>query len=351
MTALRDGTAPSTGRYSQWPRNRKIETKVKNSIIFLILILFTNGFVFAQPGAYSGILKFKVYKDGKIIDLANKNWKVITGKYTYSEKQKSYQFPDFYQITPKETPMGGMVAEDFYLDIIFKKDTMKIFTPSFSSKDVILDSIPFIRGIFKIPQHIYDLKYLTDHKFEKYTPKINGNWNLFKKENYRCLIEKVEDLDAVNSNLCARYTDFDEIIIEENQYYYFKNNVIIKPIDTINKSIYQIKDVNEVSFWNTRFKENRFFIKSLFYKDKCLFAIIEKTYNSIASGTTYGIYKLYFIDDEVPKELALYLEKKQLIEDYNAVIKFINQYPRYWQSYTIDGIKSEYEKKIKSIKE
>jgi hypothetical protein len=28
---------------------------------------------------------------------------------------------NFYQITPKETPMGGMVYEDFYLDIILIK--------------------------------------------------------------------------------------------------------------------------------------------------------------------------------------------------------------------------------------
>jgi len=140
------------------------ETKIqmKNSIILLILIFINISFVNAQPGPYSGILKFKVYKDGKIIDLSNKNWKVITGKYIYSEKQKPYKFPEFYQIIPKGTPMGGMVSDDFYLDIIFKKDTMKIYTPSFSSKDVILDSIPFLKGTFKIPQHNYDLKYITD---------------------------------------------------------------------------------------------------------------------------------------------------------------------------------------------
>jgi hypothetical protein len=69
-------------------------------------------------------------------------WKITTGRYTQLENQNLMN-SKFYQITPKETPMGGMVYEDFYLDIIFNKDTMKILT-LISNKDVILDNYFFI---------------------------------------------------------------------------------------------------------------------------------------------------------------------------------------------------------------
>lgn len=323
---------------------------MKKSIIFLVLQFFITTFIFAQPGPYSGILKFKVYKDGKIIDLSNKKWKVITGKYTPSEKQTPYKFPDFYQITPLQTPMGGIVFEDFYLDIIFKKDTMRIYTPSFHSSNVILDSIPFKKGTFKIPQHIYDLKYITNRKHEKYTPKINGDWELFKKNTYKCFIERVEDLDNISqlkNSSCNG--EFDYILIPDRQYYYFKENVIIETNDDKNFNIYQIKDIIEVSFWNKSLKSNTFKIKNLFQKENILFAIIEKFYGT-TTGTSYGIYKLHFIKDEVPTTIKNYLEIKQITEDYNTVVKFIERYPKHWAGYNLEQIKSEYEKKIKTIK-
>lgn len=323
---------------------------MKNFYILLILYFIPYGLVFAQPGAYSGILKFKVYKDGKIIDLSDKNWKITTGKDTQLENQKPYDFPNFYQITPKGTPMGGMVSEDFYLDIIFKKDTMKIFTPNFRSKDVILDSIPFMKGIFKIPQHIYDLKYLTDNKFKKYQPKINGNWELFKKNSFNCFIEKIESLDNVSQNNFSSYTnEFDYILIPDRQYYYFKENVIIETNDDENFSIYEVKDITEVTFWNRRLKSNKIKIKSLFYKENTLYAIIDKFYGK-TTGESYGVYKLHFIKDEIPKDFRNYLEMQQTTEDYNAIEKFIEKYPNHWPGYDLEQIKSDYEKKIKSFK-
>jgi hypothetical protein len=46
-------------------------------------------------------------------------WKITTGKYTQLENQKPYEFQ--FLSNAKETPMGGMVYEDFYLDIILIK--------------------------------------------------------------------------------------------------------------------------------------------------------------------------------------------------------------------------------------
>jgi hypothetical protein len=282
--------------------------------------------------------------------LSDKNWKITTGNYTQLENQKPYEFPNFYQITPKETPMGGMVYEDFYLDIIFNKDTMKILTPNFRSKDVILDSISFMKGTFKIPQHIYDLKYLTDNKYKKYKPKINGNWELFKKNSYNCYIEKIESLDNVSQNTFSSYTnEFDYILIPDRQYYNFKGNVIIETNDDENFNIYQVKDIIEVSFWNRRLISNTIKIKSLFYKENTLYAIIEKFYG-ITTGTSYGIYKLHFVEDEIPTILNNYLETKQITEDFNAIAKFIEKYPNHWAGYNLEQIKSEYEKKLQSFK-
>lgn len=325
---------------------------MKKSLLSFLLLLFAAAFVAAQPGPYSGILKFKVYNNGEMIDLSNPDWLLVPAKYTSVPNPKPYQFPDYYQITPKGTPMGGMVQEDFYLYLIHKKDTMKIYTPDFSSENVVLDNIPFSKGTFKIPQHIYLLKELTSNSYENYTPKLNGDWNLFRKETYKCLIERVLDIDEVTASNynCASYSSFERIMID-NQYYDYNYDFIIKPIDEKNKRIYRVQDIETVSFWNTRKKENKFFIKSLFYRDKTLFAIIRKTYNGPESGTAYGIYKLHFVEDEVPKELALDLKEKQIIEDYTNILKFKEQYPTYWDQYDLKQLKLDCQAKLDSIKD
>jgi hypothetical protein len=91
---------------------------VKKLKFYTLLILFflSIGLVYTT---WSIFWNFKIQnKDGKIIDLSDK-WKITTGKYTQLENQKPYEFQ--FLSNAKETPMGGMVYEDFYLDIILIK--------------------------------------------------------------------------------------------------------------------------------------------------------------------------------------------------------------------------------------
>jgi hypothetical protein len=319
----------------------------KPFLLFLFLLTVNNGF--GQPGAYTGTLSFKVYHEGKMADLSNKKWQIAPHNITLEDMPKPYAYPGFYQLIPKGTPVGGRVKENFYLDIIFKKDTMKIYTPNFSSADVTLDSIPFRKGVFKIPQHIYDLKDITKHKYPQYTPKLNGDWSLFaaEKKIYKCYTEKVGDLDRISSNLYANYNnEWDKIRVYDSaaMYYSFKNNVIISTKDEKNFTIYQVKRISDTAFTGQDVSQNRIIIRSLFYRDNALFALIEKSYGRTSpSGTSYGIYKLHFIEENSSKELLASLERKQIDEDYEAFVKFANLHPEAYEK-RIKDIKAQYQK-------
>jgi hypothetical protein len=321
-------------------------------LLFLFLISL---FAEAQPGPYTGVLNFKVYHKGKMVDLTDTKWKIIPTNITLQEKAKPYSYPDYYTLTPKGTPMGGTVKEDFYLDIIFKKDTMKIYTPDFSSSNVTLDSIPFRKGTFRIPQHIYDLREQTKFKYSSYTPKLNGSWDLFseQREVYKCYAEKTEDLEGISQNIVSFYSDtWDKIGTYEPdaQNYSFKNNVIIKTADEKNYAIYQVKSISDKTFMGEDVSQNKIHIKALFYKGNALYALIEKFYGRThPSGTSYGIYKLHFMEEAIPVELAHTLQQKQLTEDYEALVKFAALHPNSYVN-RVKEIEAAYQKRMASNK-
>lgn len=302
---------------------------MKSQLITFFLLFCINSF--AQPGPFGGMLSFKVYNNGKKINLPNENWKITPTNITLADSANTgrFYFPDknegFYNIIPAPTPAGGSVKDDFYLDIVFKKDTMRIYPPSFRHQDIELDSIPFQKGVYKIPQSVYDFKKISKkgtYYGKHLVPNLYGDWNLFAKETYKCYIEKVEDLDYVlNDN--AVYGGEEKYNFSrhwQNLYitpigtnYYFNDNVIVAyNYSSEATTIYEVKDFSNNHYWYS----GKPSVRSLFYKNNQLFAIIYKGTESC------GIYKLHFIDEEA-KENLKYLEKKQVIEEYEAEIKLL----------------------------
>lgn len=291
---------------------------------FNLLLLFS-GFISGQPG-YHGSFQFKVYHNNTLVDLSDSNWKVITPKYLNTNPTLSYQYPSFYKINIE----GGNYREDLCVTVVFKNDTMRIYPPSIDFRTVTLDSISFKKGIFKIPNHIYDLKDLIKSAPKKYEyiPGIEGNWDLFSvdKEVYKCYIEKVEDLDAVSSSTLS--SDNGNIMNwKSSTQFYFKKNYIIRHHDGYDNNnrwdnkhfVYEIKSINDTTFWGG--KINRYEIVSLYAKENVLYALIKKSYADFKKET-FGVYKLHFVDEEKNhNKLVAELRKAQIKEDYKSAMK------------------------------
>lgn len=319
-------------------------------IIFVIFLIWGN--VFAQPGAYGGSLEFKVYKDGKQVDLSGKNWKIIPNNGTFEEPSNPYKHPGFYQIVSLPTPMGGMVKPDFYLDIVFKKDTMKVYTPNFSYINIRLDSIPFSKGVFKIPNYVYDLQYNKILENRDYLPNLNANWNIFAKETYKCYLEKVTFLDSIDEKKIPKES---RLSTPDKKRYYYSGQMIIKVDFKESGSVYQaqhkayeVKHITDSVFWNNR--SSRInpppiqpYIKSLFYEDDTLYAIVSKRYYGFPSNQILGIYKLHFVDEEISKELEKYLIKKQIEEEYEIAVRLTEESVQPWLD-QLELIRLDYEK-------
>ena len=319
---------------------------MKNPIIFLILMFFTNGFVFGQPGYY-GSFEFKIFNNEKLVDLSDSNWKVITYKNSNSYPTHSYKYPDYYRIEVS----GGSGKEDLYVDLVFNSDTMRIYTPSINFRTVTLDSIAFKKGIFKIPTHLYDLKDLLKKTPNyKYIPNIKGNWDLFstKKEVYKCYIEKIEDLDNISSPSLPSENG-NTMIWKSSTQFNCKKNYIIKYQEGYDRNnqwndkhlIYEIKNIVDTTFWGGKIK--KYEILSLYAKENTLFGLIKKSYSDFNRCETYGVYKLNFVDEErITEKLATFLRKQQIEEDYNSAMKL-----RGYGETLREKIKLEYNKTTK----
>ena len=338
------------------PKERQLRMK-RNTlyIFFMIFLIWRTGF--AQPGAYGGSLEFKVYKDGKQVDLSGKNWKIIPNNGVFKEPSNPYKHPDFYQIVSLPTPMGGMVKPEFYLDIVFKMDTMRVYTPNFSNSDVKLDSIPFKKGTYKIPNHIYGLKQMVDeNKSLNYKPTLNENWEVFSTnvlETYKCYIEKIEDIEFLSRRSpYGASKEWDKMSTTKRQLFSFINNIIMTTEDSKNYVIYEIKNISETTFWCEDIG-GYISINSIFQKNNTIYALIEKFYGSTQpSGTTYGIYKLHFVEESISDTLVIYLKRKQIEEDFEAVIKLVERHPNpsVWKI-KLSEIKTQYDIAVKSFNE
>lgn len=325
--------------------NETKKTEMKKLLYLLLLAFFFSVKGLAQPldNRYDGYLEFKVYKDGKQVDLSAKNWKVIPNNGLFKEPTDSYKFPNFYRISA-----GGFIRDDFYLDIVFKKDTMRIYTPSFIFYRFTIDNIPFKKGVYKIPQYVFDLKHTKMLENKNYTPNVNDNWDLFKKETYRCYPENVKFLDTIIEKDPRKF-DWEYITTPTKQTYFFHSNLIIKTNDRKNYKGYEVNNITDILFWDTRPNPQPIesYVKSLFYENDTLFAIIERYYPGFrTAGRVFGLYKLHFVEEGISEELEKYLKEKQIEEDYKVAI-WLTEKEIKPLNIRLEEIKSEYNKIIK----
>jgi hypothetical protein len=326
--------------------------------VVLVFTLFLSSIVsLAQPGPSGGLLAIKVFRNGKRIDLPNANWQVIPTNIVLADStndHRSYYFikdSSMYYIVPQATPAGGNVGHDFYLDIVFGKDTMTIFPPSFKHDDIVLDSIPFHKGVYKIPQSVYDFKEISkkgNYYGKTPVPNLYGDWDLFTRETYKCYIEKVEDLDDVaneNAYYENKQSDFKQhwqslSLQNSSVAYYFNDNVIVKySYSDGTTKVYEVKDFSDIHYFRPQWRMS---VRSLFSKDGEVYAIIYK------NSDNCGIFKLHFVDEK-PKEDLSYLLKKQIEEEYEAELKGLRLYEQSYRDKEAPKITAKFEAVLQSL--
>lgn len=234
---------------------------VRRILLALFLVVFIKHITAAQPGPYSGVLSFKVFQNGKMIDLNSNNWKVNPAIGDKFFNSISYNYPGYYIIKPQSSPVGARLNKDFHVEIIHLKDTMEIYMPSINYKDVKIDSIPFANGTYHIPQHIYDIKQVTDYyKTYNFTPQINGDWSLFTKNVYQCYLEKVQDveMDYFPNDFFHNYSRLELMNLlsfhnkaKSNNYYYL-NNIVVYGNNDKDHKIYLVREISDTTFWGDK---------------------------------------------------------------------------------------------------
>jgi hypothetical protein len=322
-----------------WPpeggmQNGLITLKKSRIVKKLILTFFLVGLIIhiaaAQPGPYSGVLSLRVFDNGKMIDLNSNDWKVspIIGDKFF--KSISYTYPDYYIIKPQPGPGGAQLNKDFHIEIVHLKDTMKIYMPSINYKDVKIDSIPFARGTYHVPQHIYDMKQITDYyKAYNFTPKINGDWNLFTKKVYQCYLEKVQDVDMdyfpddyshnyTKLELMNRLSFHDK---NKSNNYYYLNNIIVYGNNHNDHKIYLVCEISDTTFWGSKIGETR--LCFLYAQNGQVYAIASRSFGAYIPGivTKFGIYKLHFYDALIDVTERQHLKSLLDKDIYKAVLK------------------------------
>jgi len=303
---------------------------MKKTLFTLSLILLFKQIAMAQPGPYSGTLSFKVFNNGKMIDLNSNEWKVTPATNNKFFKSISYTYPGYYFINPQPTVAGAVFKKDFHIEIIHQKDTMKVFIPSINYQNIKIDSVPFKKGTYHVPQHIYDMKQITDYyKAYNFTPKINGDWNLFTKKVYQCYLEKVQDVDMdyfpddyshnyTKLELMNRLSFHDKS--KSNNYYYL-NNIVVYGDNHNDHKIYLVREISDTTFWGSQIGETR--LCFLYAQNGQVYAIASRSFGAYIPGiiTKFGIYKLHFYDALIDvterRRLKTLLDK----ETYQSLLK------------------------------
>jgi hypothetical protein len=277
----------------------------------------------------SGILSFRVFNNGKMVDLNSNGWKVSPAIDDKFFKSISYTYPGYYSIKPRPSPGGAVLNRDFHVEIIHLKDTMKLFMPSIDYKEVKIDSIPFASGIYHIPQHIYNVKPLMAYyKTCAFTPNLNGDWSLFSKEVYQCYLEKVQDvqMDYLPHDYFHNYTKLELMNnlnyhnkAKSNNYYYLENAIIYSDNDRDYK-IYRVREISDTTFWGSKIEETK--ICFLYAQNNQVYAVASRDFGSYTGRITeFGIYKLHFYDAPIDatqrRKLKTLLDK----ETYQSVLK------------------------------
>jgi len=297
------------------------------SVIFLTTVI--QHMAVAQPGPYSGVLSFRVFNNGKMVDLNANGWKVTPAIDDKLFKSVSYTYPGYYLVKPRPSQSGAVLNKDFHVEIIHLKDTMKIFMPSINYKEVKIDSIPFAGGVYHIPQHIYDLKALVDYyKAYTFTPNMNRDWSLFSKNVYQCYLEKVQDIQMDYSpyDYLHNYTKLElmnNLSYHDNAMssnYYYLNNIIIYSNNNRDHKIYLVREISDTTFWGSKIDKTK--VCFLYAQNNHVYAVASRDVESYTGRITeFGIYKLHFYDAPISAYERRYLQGLLNKDTYQSVLK------------------------------
>ena len=307
-----------------------------------VFLFFFINYIYSQPGPSSGKLEFKVYdKEGNAITPNNKIFKIDVENI--NEKDTFFYSEPYYKVIPFGTPMGGYVSRDFNIIIKCETDTMIIYPPNFGDNKIKFDSIPFNRGIYKIPEHIYYFDNLKLPLKVTTYPSIYNDWCFFKLPQPNIYIELVKELPMPEPWEIKKEKYFKKfstpILIQhsDREIYYFSDLILVKDSNNYYK-IYKIKDIVDKSL----FQESNvydFRCDTIFYTNDTYYAV---GFRNVGIGGTvqeiYGEFKLHF-DDNLTENQIFCLKYKfhQDIKRYvneklqlglNTEI-FINKYNEY----------------------
>lgn len=291
--------------------------------------MFVQHIALAQPGPYAGALLFKVSCNGEIVDLDSKGWKVSPSQGDAFFKLITYTFPGYYTIHPRPGN-GAILPANFHIEIVHFKDTMAVYMPSIDCQTVKIENIPFEKGIYRIPQHVYDVKTITDqNKAYTFTPAINGDWSLFRKKNHECYLEKVQDIETnypysdYGNNLSKLELMYRMELSGKNSHssFYYFDNVIISTHDNKSHKIYLVKEISDTTFWGSKINDSK--ICFLYAQNHQIYAIAARSFGAFTPGiiTEFGIFKLHFYDNPISNIEKEYLQIQLNKDTYKSLVK------------------------------
>lgn len=142
--------------------------------LFLCLFLLSLA-LRAQPGPFGADLYFSLRNPGELKQVLVFWNSEISG-------QKIKLLPDrdgMYWVEGLKSPLGGGV--NGRIEIVYKKDTMYVYPPSSVYLDVHLESIPFRRGHYYIPdEHFFVWRMLKPEYRAQVSPRLDGDWSDFE---------------------------------------------------------------------------------------------------------------------------------------------------------------------------
>ncbi|MBD1363344.1 hypothetical protein IDJ77_05920 [Mucilaginibacter sp. ZT4R22] len=329
-------TQTSQKRVTLQVLNRHIK-KMFSTVFFrnlwcVVVFMMSSVIAHAQPGPYTGTLKFRLFYKGNLVEQNDSTWHISPALEDPRFASIKY-INSYYHIIPRKTPVGGDVPANFCFSIVHLNDSMVVYVPEFAYKrEVVLDSLSFSRGIYHIPDHLYDLKGLfKNEKHSRFFPNIDSTWQPFTNRTYECYLEKVENIDQISdesfSSLgnVSNFRDMHLYRAPNNQLYYYRNNAILSSVNNRQFIVYKVCEITDSTFWGTKMESP--FVSSLFQKNGQLYAIAARKYNADGIYSSYGIFKVHFIKTKVDTTLRRYLTGKLYNDLYQIAMsnEYINE--------------------------
>jgi len=295
----------------------------------VILLLLPWAHSTAQPGAFGGDFRFRIYSDkNEIVGPENSDYLVqvenraARDSFSYSGKLRMFVF------IPHKTPAGAHVSDEFRIKIVHKGKSMFVYPPSFWRVPIVLDSIRFNPGMYKIPDYIYSI-YETKAFGEPSVPNIKGDWKFFNSDPQFVCLELVEEY--------SRPTDWKTFHKKYSKEFphpysingspdrsYYKENLLFRLDKSSYFTIYEIKEIVTSSLDSSSTFYD-FKVDTVLFQNGSYFAIGFRGIRiSEQEELTYGKFKLHFYQDlsAAAKKCLEYKFHKDLSEIMKYRVKY-----------------------------